>query len=244
MTHKETVGPIPIARNRENATGSARIPSSSASPPIRRGSIGKSEAGSYPPCARAHRCASVTAALPSTPIGSSATKLASRTNGCALPKRSKSFPSSAARCATALELVGRPRAERGSLRGRPKPSGSRLPEGANSPRNRAAGLGTPPGRSSGRSGGRGSLTPRAEVRGTSRNTARLMREAMAKLRREAGGRLDDDAALLLMARQVLGGPKDPGRSNTSSPSPAVATASARHVHASGEHVEVGPECSK
>jgi hypothetical protein len=37
------------------------------------------------------------------------------------------------------------------------------------------------------------------------------RDAMAKLRREAGSKLDDDEALLLMARQVLGGPKDSGR---------------------------------
>ena len=34
------------------------------------------------------------------------------------------------------------------------------------------------------------------------------RDAMAKLRRDTGGPLDDDTALLLMARQVLGGPVD------------------------------------
>jgi hypothetical protein len=39
------------------------------------------------------------------------------------------------------------------------------------------------------------------------------RDAMAKLRRETGGKLDDDEALLLMARQVLGGPTDSGRSS-------------------------------
>jgi hypothetical protein len=39
------------------------------------------------------------------------------------------------------------------------------------------------------------------------------RDAMAKLRRETGGRLDDDEALLLMARHVLGGPADSGRSS-------------------------------
>src|SRR5215203_5896997 len=39
------------------------------------------------------------------------------------------------------------------------------------------------------------------------------REAMAKIRREAGGPLDDDAALLLMARHVLGGPTDEGRAS-------------------------------
>jgi len=39
------------------------------------------------------------------------------------------------------------------------------------------------------------------------------REAMAQIRRVAGGPLDDDAALLLMARYVLGGPTDVGRSS-------------------------------
>jgi hypothetical protein len=39
------------------------------------------------------------------------------------------------------------------------------------------------------------------------------REAMAKVRRDARGALDDDAAVLLLARSVLGGPKDDGRSS-------------------------------
>jgi hypothetical protein len=39
------------------------------------------------------------------------------------------------------------------------------------------------------------------------------REALAKLRRDADGPLDDDAALLLMARQILGGPNDAGVSS-------------------------------
>jgi hypothetical protein len=39
------------------------------------------------------------------------------------------------------------------------------------------------------------------------------REALTKLRRDADGSLDDDAALLLMARQVLGGPVDEGRAS-------------------------------
>jgi RuvA, C-terminal domain/HNH endonuclease len=38
-------------------------------------------------------------------------------------------------------------------------------------------------------------------------------EAMLRLRRGAGGSLDDDALLLAMARQVLGGPRDEGRSS-------------------------------
>jgi len=36
------------------------------------------------------------------------------------------------------------------------------------------------------------------------------REAMAKMRRDAGESLDDDEAMLLLCRQALGGPKDPG----------------------------------
>ncbi len=39
------------------------------------------------------------------------------------------------------------------------------------------------------------------------------REAQAKLRRDAGGPLDDDATLLLMARHVLGGTTDDGRAS-------------------------------
>jgi 5-methylcytosine-specific restriction endonuclease McrA len=39
------------------------------------------------------------------------------------------------------------------------------------------------------------------------------REAIAKIRRDAGGPLDDDAALLLMARHVLSGPTDDGRAS-------------------------------
>src|SRR4051812_22633716 len=39
------------------------------------------------------------------------------------------------------------------------------------------------------------------------------REALTKLRRDAHGSLDDDAALLLMARHVLGGPVDEGRAS-------------------------------
>jgi 5-methylcytosine-specific restriction endonuclease McrA len=39
------------------------------------------------------------------------------------------------------------------------------------------------------------------------------REAVAKVRRDAGGSLDDDSALLLLARHVLAGPVDDGRAN-------------------------------
>lgn len=40
-----------------------------------------------------------------------------------------------------------------------------------------------------------------------------VQEALGKLRRAAGERIDDEQALLLMARQVLAGPKDEGRSS-------------------------------
>lgn len=51
---------------------------------------------------------------------------------------------------------------------------------------------------------------RFEVSG---ETLASFREAVAKLRREAGQHLDDDATLLLLARQVLGGPTDDGRAS-------------------------------
>jgi hypothetical protein len=40
-----------------------------------------------------------------------------------------------------------------------------------------------------------------------------VREALAKLKRDTGSPLDDDGALLLMARRVLGGPSDAGQSS-------------------------------
>jgi hypothetical protein len=47
----------------------------------------------------------------------------------------------------------------------------------------------------------------------SADTFSTFREAMAKLRRDSGGPLDDDAGLLLMARHILGGPSDSGRAS-------------------------------
>src|SRR5438477_751756 len=44
-------------------------------------------------------------------------------------------------------------------------------------------------------------------------TLALFREAMNQLRRSSGTRLDDDSALLLMARHVLDGPSDDGRAS-------------------------------
>jgi hypothetical protein len=45
------------------------------------------------------------------------------------------------------------------------------------------------------------------------DTFATFREAMLRLRRQAGDSLDDDAVLLAMARQVLGGPRDEGQSS-------------------------------
>jgi len=45
------------------------------------------------------------------------------------------------------------------------------------------------------------------------DTFATFREAMRELERTAGARLDDDALLLAMARHVLGGPQDAGRSS-------------------------------
>jgi hypothetical protein len=71
---------------------------------------------------------------------------------------------------------------------------------------------------SGRKPGDGPDAPAGPARHVLRfevNAATLatFREAMAKLRRTAGESLDDDAALLLLARQVLEGPSDEGRSS-------------------------------
>src|SRR6185503_14150175 len=51
---------------------------------------------------------------------------------------------------------------------------------------------------------------RLEVSGA---TYATFREMTAKLRRDSGEPLDDDAVVRMMARSVLGGPKDAGRSS-------------------------------
>ena len=44
-------------------------------------------------------------------------------------------------------------------------------------------------------------------------TLAYVREALAKVRRDMGEPMDDDAVLLTVARQILGGPTDEGRAN-------------------------------
>jgi hypothetical protein len=66
------------------------------------------------------------------------------------------------------------------------------------------------------------------------------RDAMAKLRREAGTKLDDDEALLLMARQVLGGPRDSGRSSYHLSVTVCERCRQAYQRSAGEQVGVDP----
>ena len=79
---------------------------------------------------------------------------------------------------------------------------------------------------------------RFEVSG---ETLATFREAMAKIRRDAGEALDDDAAILLMSRSVLEGPRDEGNSSYQ-----VALTVCEHCRRGkqqgrGELIEVSPE---
>jgi hypothetical protein len=70
------------------------------------------------------------------------------------------------------------------------------------------------------------------------------REAQAKLRRDAGGPLDDDAALLLMARHVLGGPTDDGRASYQI-ALTICEACARATQTGlGEALQISPEVAE
>jgi hypothetical protein len=67
------------------------------------------------------------------------------------------------------------------------------------------------------------------------------RDAMAKLRRDTGGKLNDDDALMLMARQVLGGPGDPGRSSYQVSLSVCERCRQAHQQSAGERIEVDTE---
>jgi len=75
----------------------------------------------------------------------------------------------------------------------------------------------------------------------SAETYALFREAEGKLRRDSGGHLDDDGLLLLMARQVLGGPRDEGRAGYQVAMSVCPECARGKLVARGEQVEVGPE---
>jgi hypothetical protein len=67
------------------------------------------------------------------------------------------------------------------------------------------------------------------------------REAMAKIRRDAGATLDDDAAILLLARQVLEGPRDHGQANYQVALTTCDRCRRATQQARGERVDVGPD---
>lgn len=71
-------------------------------------------------------------------------------------------------------------------------------------------------------------------------TLATFREAMVRLRRDTDEPLDDDAALLLMARAVLGGPADAGRSSYQIAMTECERCRAGTQHGRGEAVDVEP----
>src|SRR6185503_17911510 len=79
---------------------------------------------------------------------------------------------------------------------------------------------------------------RHEVSG---ETLALYREAMAKIRRDSGGPIDDDAALLTMSRLVLGGPQDAGRASYQVHVSRCDLCGRGAFEGKGELIAVGPE---
>jgi 5-methylcytosine-specific restriction endonuclease McrA len=72
-------------------------------------------------------------------------------------------------------------------------------------------------------------------------TFALVREALAELRRRSDAALNDDAALLEMARHVLVGPRDEGRSSYQIALSLCPGCSSAQLAANGQLVPVGPE---
>ncbi len=72
-------------------------------------------------------------------------------------------------------------------------------------------------------------------------TFALFREAMTELRRRTGSLLDDDSALLSMARHVLGGPGDAGRASYQIALSVCAHCGSAEQQAGGELVAVGAD---
>jgi hypothetical protein len=68
-----------------------------------------------------------------------------------------------------------------------------------------------------------------------------LREAMAKIQRDAGEALDDDGVILLLARAVLGGPKDEGRSSYQVALTICECCGRGRQQGRGELVDVAPE---
>ena len=72
-------------------------------------------------------------------------------------------------------------------------------------------------------------------------TLALFRQALSEVRRRTGASMDDDAALLEVARYVLGGPPDEGRASYQIALTVCAECGAGTHAANGEPVRVGPE---
>jgi 5-methylcytosine-specific restriction endonuclease McrA len=75
----------------------------------------------------------------------------------------------------------------------------------------------------------------------SAETYAVFREAMAKLRRESDSSIDDDASLLLLARQILGGPTDEGRAPYQIALTVCDECGRGRQQGRGELIEVGAE---
>jgi hypothetical protein len=71
-------------------------------------------------------------------------------------------------------------------------------------------------------------------------TLATFREAMKELQKRSDHRLDDDAALLLMAREVLGGPGDAGRASYQVVVTQCEDCGRGFQHANGELIELDP----
>jgi 5-methylcytosine-specific restriction endonuclease McrA len=72
-------------------------------------------------------------------------------------------------------------------------------------------------------------------------TFALFRDALTELRRQAGAALDDDSALLSMARHVLGGTGQPGRANYQIALHVCSSCGSGRQQATGQLVPVGSE---
>jgi hypothetical protein len=71
-------------------------------------------------------------------------------------------------------------------------------------------------------------------------TLATFREAMKELRKRSDDRLDDDAALLLMAREILGGPGDAGRASYQVVVTQCEDCGRGFQHANGDLIELDP----
>src|SRR6187399_747425 len=67
------------------------------------------------------------------------------------------------------------------------------------------------------------------------------REAMAKIRRDAGESIDEEAAILLLCRQALDGNREPGRSSYQIALTVCESCRRATQQGRGEAIEVGPE---